>query len=374
MPALAKRKEAIMLVSLAVRGDVVATSCASSQDFWSLWRRMVLVWLAMFTLGCRSGPPTTVVTPDKAVEKLVYTRDGGILAVGHQDGTVVFRNGKRMTVERTVQTPDVVQMPDMWLSDIAFSPRGDLLASAYLDYGTVFLWSVADGKLVARLRADTGDVRSVAISPDGTTLAAGGRNGDIAIWDLSTRVLRKTFDAHRSIITMVEFSPLGDVLVTGSHVPDIKCWDVKSGALIHTMKPKVSAPCSSTFSPDGRFLATDGDLEYDADGRATEAIDVWDISEGKKWAELRSYELLAFSNNGVVVLPSGELIAAYRDNTLGVWDLATGKKIRTSPLPRSASAIAISPTFDVLAIGADDGKVETRRIRQIMAGEAAERN
>jgi len=265
-------------------------------------------------------------------------------------------------------------MPDMWLSDIAFSPRGDLLASAYLDYGTVFLWSVADGKLVARLRADTGDVRSVAISPDGTTLAAGGRNGDIAIWDLSTRVLRKTFDAHRSIITMVEFSPLGDVLVTGSHVPDIKCWDVKSGALIHTMKPKVSAPCSSTFSPDGRFLATDGDLEYDADGRATEAIDVWDISEGKKWAELRSYELLAFSNNGVVVLPSGELIAAYRDNTLGVWDLATGKKIRTSPLPRSASAIAISPTFDVLAIGADDGKVETRRIRQIMAGEAAERN
>jgi WD40 repeat protein len=63
----------------------------------------------------------------------------------------------------------------------AFSPDGKLLAFA--DRGTMAVWDVAGGVL-RRAASESGDVTALAFSPDGKTLAAGGADGTIVLWDV----------------------------------------------------------------------------------------------------------------------------------------------------------------------------------------------
>src|ERR1700733_7395672 len=75
---------------------------------------------------------------------------------------------------------------------VAFSPHGQLLASAYSD-GDIGLWNLATGHLRGPvLRAGSGGqaVNAVAFSPDGQLLASAYGDGTIRLWNLATGHLR----------------------------------------------------------------------------------------------------------------------------------------------------------------------------------------
>jgi WD40 repeat protein len=71
------------------------------------------------------------------------------------------------------------------VNSLAFTPEGKTLASGGLDR-TVKLWDVRTGKEKATLRGHQEDVTSVAISPDGNTLASADHAGTIKLWDISS--------------------------------------------------------------------------------------------------------------------------------------------------------------------------------------------
>src|SRR5262249_47855051 len=75
-----------------------------------------------------------------------------------------------------------------------------------------FAWGWYEGRCLRQpqrdpLKGHTWPVLSVAISLDGKTLASGGQDGAIKLWDVATRKERASLEGHAEWFTSLAFSP-----------------------------------------------------------------------------------------------------------------------------------------------------------------------
>jgi len=134
---------------------------------------------------------------------LGFTRDGGFVTGAF--GTLQVRSPAG-ALERKISIPNPFLPPVeehfngvvsvsrmMWEPTAQLSPDGRTVASIYED-GSIGVWDLGSGQLKHLLRgfqsrADfnvmSGEVMSLAFSPDGSRLAAGSRSGEAAIWNLT---------------------------------------------------------------------------------------------------------------------------------------------------------------------------------------------
>jgi WD40 repeat protein len=77
-------------------------------------------------------------------------------------------------------------------------------------------------------------VRSVAFNPDGKTLAIGGRDDTIRLWDvIKRRQIGHPLTGHTDWVNSVAFSPDGTILASGSRDDTVRLWHVPN----HTARP-----------------------------------------------------------------------------------------------------------------------------------------
>jgi serine/threonine protein kinase len=135
---------------------------------------------------------------------------------------------------------------------VAWSPDGTTLASGSRDE-TVKLWN-KDGTLLRTLEGHTHWVRSVAWSPDGTTLASGSWDNTVKLWNKDGTLLR-TLEGHTHWVLSVTWSPDGTTLASGSYDKTVKLWN-KDGTLLRTLEGHTHWVLSVAWSPDGTTLAS----------------------------------------------------------------------------------------------------------------------
>jgi WD40 repeat protein/tRNA A-37 threonylcarbamoyl transferase component Bud32 len=200
-------------------------------------------------------------------------------------------------------------------------------------------------------RTITGDsnfVNPVAITPDGKTLASGGEDGTIRLWNLQTGELKNTFKGHTSAVYVLVFSPDGQALASGSADESIKLWNLQTGGLIHTLSGRAKGISAITMTPDSQTLVS---------GDRVGTIEFWNLTNGERINSFTAHEILVTS---LARTPDGQtVVSSSQDNTIKLWDVKTGQLIRTLTDADSHHffSVAISPNGEQIASGSWDGGI-----------------
>jgi WD40 repeat protein len=138
---------------------------------------------------------------------------------------------------------------------LAISPDGSTLAAGY--WNIVVLWSFATGERVATLRGFNRYVIGLSFSKDGTLLAGGTDFGGLQIWDARRHVRVHSIQIEGGDVSEPKFSPDGRLIAVGVYgTGTAYLFDLASGKLLDQRKVSDLGCGSVAFSPDGTFLIT----------------------------------------------------------------------------------------------------------------------
>ncbi|CAD8209831.1 unnamed protein product [Paramecium octaurelia] len=234
---------------------------------------------------------------------------------------------------------------------ISFSPNSLTIASGG-DDNYICLWDIKTGQQKSKLIGHTSWVRSVCFSPDGNILASGGDDQSILLWEVRTEQQQFKLIGHTSCVYSVCFSPNGAILASGSHDKTIRLWDVKTGQLKKKFNGLTSVIYSVCFSPDGATLAFGSD----------EFIRLYDLKAGQQKSILYGHEHAVKS---VCFSPDGStLTSGSNDNTIRLWDIKTGQqKFILNGHTKAVYSVCFSPDGTTLASGSDDNSIRLWDVR-----------
>ncbi|MGW4112940.1 TIR domain-containing protein [Actinosynnema sp. NPDC004786] len=211
----------------------------------------------------------------EAVRSVAFSPDGTTLVTAGQIGGVVrgTREVKPVISFWGVESRELLGTVDAGDAVFAsvFSPDGTTLATGGRD-GVVRLWDVAGRRATGEpLAGHTGPVGALAFTPDGTTLASAGDDGVIRLWDVATHTTDgEPLVGHTGAVYSLAFDRDGRTLASGSGDNSVRLWDVEARKQISAPHVGHRQPVRAVaFSPDGKLLASAGE---------DNAVRFWDVS------------------------------------------------------------------------------------------------
>jgi WD40 repeat protein len=141
-------------------------------------------------------------------------------------------------------------------SSMAISPDGLTLAAGYWD--VIILWDMLTGKKLGAMSGAGHNVAGLSFSRDGKLIAAGTGAGELQIWDVSLSSKVASIDTGLGAgVSQPAFSPDGRLVAFGVYGTGT-AWlvDVPRGKIIDHQKVSDLGCGSVAFSPNGRFLVT----------------------------------------------------------------------------------------------------------------------
>ena len=202
-----------------------------------------------------------------------------------------------------------------------------ILATGDAD-GNILLWQVADGRQLLTCQQQTGSIRSLAFSPDGTTLASSSDDQNVKLWNVSTGEWLKTWIGHTGRVNCLCFSPDGRTLASGSDDYTVRLWNVSSMQCLHILQEHTERVHTLTFSPDSCLLAS---------GSEDQTVKLWDTNTGQS---LRNF---TGNSNWILAVAFVQLKRTRQDDSSAGFDseisvrLSAHAEVRTAVLQRGTS-------------------------------------
>lgn len=174
------------------------------------------------------------------------------------------------------------------------------------------LYLVKNGAVVATEKVNYSP-KSIAISPDGNEVAAGGENGKVYLYNVSgnTFAEKGVYEGQRDHVTALDYSKDGKFLATGCKDRSVFVFNRANGAnetlgwVFHTSRIN-----SIAFSPDSQHVAT---------GSLDQNVIVWDMGDKNKKVVVKGAHRGGV--NAVAWVNNNTLASAGQDCTVKTWDL-----------------------------------------------------
>lgn len=219
---------------------------------------------------------------------------------------------------------------------------------------------------------DAGYISSVALSPNGTLVAAGCLDGATQLWRTKTGQLVRVLEGHHAeTVWSVGFSPDGNLLASGdtegtvlvraaNDIPHVanafaqgEHAGVKLGDVLFNLEGHSSDVTALVFSPNGKWLAS-GSIDCTSK--------LWPISlEGHGGAfpivmqARHTLDSLSAHVSNVAFTPDSKRIVLSGDTAVKVWDVESGNLIATmSGHTGPIWSLALSHEGERLATGSED--------------------
>ena len=236
------------------------------------------------------------------------------------------------------------------------------------------------GREIRRL---PGHTWRLAVASDSRTIALGGAGcaGLIELWDIETGDHLMSLEGHADRIFSVEFHPNGQTLASGGEESEVFIWDVRRSRERPDKETTSTGSEGSESAPSpSRVLSTDGgwirSASWSPDGKRLAAavspppgnpgrpfIQIWETGSGRVLQRLYGHTDWIRS---VSFAPDGKTMAtAADDRTVRLWDVASGKTLRQyDGLPDRMFSVAFSPDGRTVAAAGLAGTVRVWKLSE----------
>jgi WD40 repeat protein len=219
------------------------------------------------------------------------------------------------------------------------------IVSGSLD-GTMCKWDCDTGLLVGEpWKGEGGWIWTLALSPDGRTIACGREDGNVQRWNTDGEMIEHDWTDHSGAVRSLSWSPGGSHLASACEDGTILIRKAESGEVaVGPVKTNQRCVRSLAYSPSGDRIASGGH---------NKTICIWDSNTGK--LIVGPIEDLGDTVTSVVWSSDGSKLYSASDRSARVFDSVSGTLLHRFPHDHSLFSVALSPKHNVLAcVGSQD--------------------
>ena len=243
------------------------------------------------------------------------------------------------------------------VTTLAISPDGQTLASGSRDF-TIKIWDLATGTLVRTLSNHYEPIISVNIPESGNTLISSSSSGKIILWNLQTGQPLKHLGKNREwgakgAIRSAVANAQGTVMAASAWGGRIKFHHLQTDRVTTVTSDSIASEQAIAISPDAQTVVSSSN-----DGK----LSLWDVKTStlkRRFPDAKNWEMSEFTNSLAMSSDGTHLASGGWDGSIRLWDMQTGQRLQTfSGHDKFIAALAFNSDNSLIVSGSDDHQIK----------------